>query len=161
MKAFYKCIFHIFGIDCSNLNLTEINDKLSEFSLSSLQSRIFTKLALFGFHVKLSPFSPKELRENNRESTHQYSLQASPQRYLVPNRAFSASGELTFKNFKKHLINDHSHLRNLYNRFNFFQINNFLTELCKNINIETKTFIIIFPQFKNKPNIKFWVKLKS
>jgi hypothetical protein len=175
MKAFYNCVFHIFKIDCSLLSTTAINAKLSTFRLSSLESRIFAKLSIFGFKVKYDRKAPCELQAQlgGPVVTHNYSLRGQAEQMVIPTKVMNSSGERTFGRFYGELLNKNLRdrdgndrnfveLRELYLKFTISQLKEFKNNIFRNQDLFTNKFLTIFPRFAHKINLSTttrWVLL--
>jgi len=165
---------HIFKIDCSLLSTSAIKAKLSTYRLSSLESRIFAKLSIFGFKVKYDQMVLCELQAQlgGPVVIHEYSLRGQADQMVIPTKVLNSSGERTFGRFYGELLNKNLRekdgndrnfveLRELYLKFTIGQLREFKNDIYKNLELYTNKFLTIFPRFAHKLNMNLYSKAKS
>lgn len=162
-KAFYKCIYHILKIDCSKLSISEINEQLKPFRLSSFQSRIFVKLVSFGFQVMHSPQAPKELKAifEKPVTMQRYNFRGSTSMNNFIAREEKGVVKMTFKSFFATLLNKTHSLQTLFVEFNIVNFNNFKFKIFDNLNAFLDQFVILYGQFRIKENMNLFARSKS
>ena len=61
-KCYYACLFTLFKFNFVNLDVDTINERLKRHGLFAFQYRLFLKLSLFLFNIKLDVYAPSCLK---------------------------------------------------------------------------------------------------
>jgi hypothetical protein len=159
-KAFYKCIFHIFKIDCSVLSIAEINKALFDYKLTAFQSRVFVKLASFAFQMKFLPHAPTDLKEQLCDAAvrHDYVLRQSSLNFIEPDGVkVTKPGQLTFKFFFSNLLNKHKLLQSAFNIYSHIdKLILFKKEISRRLDDFVNSFLLLHDKFSMKDNLNFF-----
>ena len=158
-KTYYNCLYKLFKINISSHDVSIVNNDLKKLNLMTFQHRVFQKLSFLAFNLKHSQNSPKELKAclNSNTKHVPYTFRESTKEFISMSSSKTIYGELTFKNFFAKFLNNHISFLEIFLKFDFLSINLFKLEFYKKkINFLVKEFLIIFPRFKLKINLKLF-----
>ena len=146
MKAYYNCLYRLFGFKLNNLEPVQIHSYLASYKLNSFHHRIFIKLLFFGFNTKNCAGSPISLQQKlqQHKASHAYNLRKSSVKLLKSERCHTKYGELTFQNFFARFYNNISFNRML---FVIIEFKTFKHILFNNIDSIVNQFVHFFPRF--------------
>jgi len=152
-KAYYFCLFKLFGYKFVGKTHEEIANELSKDNLTSFSHRLTSRLLIFVHKSRYDTRGPQQLREWLQPVTlnnSRYNLRTNNKITFVASKSSTKYGDLTFSNF----------LCNYLNKINFLSFNTnlkkFEEEITQCLNNLLSIFIYIIPKFNTHLNFYFY-----